>query len=61
MKYYISDIKTLITFSNGQYGYIMQGKSTGKYFYLHSFKGRTYTKSKEDCIYQFYLHQNGQV
>ncbi|AOW10534.1 hypothetical protein [Flavobacterium gilvum] len=51
----------LITFSNDQYGYIMQGKSTGKYFYLHSLKGRTYAKSKEDCIYQLYLHQNGQV
>jgi hypothetical protein len=52
---------TLITFSNGQSDYIMQGNSTGKYFYLHSFNGRTYTKSKDDCIYQLYLHKNRQV
>jgi len=56
-----SYIRILITFSNGQNGYIMQGKSTGKYFYLHSFNGRTYTKSKDDCIYQLYLHKNRKV
>lgn len=56
-----SYIQTLITYSNGQSGYIMQGNSTGKYFYLHSFNGRTYTKSKNECIYQLYLNRNRQV
>ncbi len=53
--------QTLITFSNGDSEYIMQGTSSGKYFYLHSFSGRTYAKSKEDCIYQIYLHIYRQV
>lgn len=56
-----SYIQTQVTFSNGQDGYIMQGNSTGKYFYLHNFNGRTYAKSKDDCIYQLYLHKNRQV
>lgn len=53
--------QTLITFSNGQSDYIFQGNSTGKYFYLHNLNGRTYTKSKDDCIYQLYLNKNRQV
>ena len=56
-----SYVQTLISFSNGQSDYIMQGNSTGKYFYLHSFNGRTYAKSKDDCIYQLFLNKNRQV
>lgn len=56
-----SYIKTRITFSNGQSDYIMQGKNTGKYFYLHSLNGRTYAKNKADCINQLYLHKNSKI
>jgi hypothetical protein len=56
-----SYFQTLITYSNGQSGNIMQGKSSGKYFYLHNFNGKTYAKSKEDCVYQLYLHLNRQI
>jgi hypothetical protein len=56
-----SYIQTLINYSNGQSGYIMQGKLTGSYFYLHSIDGRTYLESKEECIHQLYLNINKQI
>jgi hypothetical protein len=56
-----SYIQTLIKYSNGQSDYIMQGKLTGKYFYLHSTDGRTYSESKEGCIYQLYLNRSKQI
>jgi len=49
-----SYIITKITYSDGITGNIMQGKSTGKYFYLNVLNGKNYCKDKEDCIYQLY-------
>lgn len=53
--------KIFISFQKGQAGYIMQGDSSGQYFYLHNFNGRTYALDKADCIYQLYLHLNDKV